>query len=85
MEICDLNDKEFKIAVLKELTKIQENSGSFMNSEIKSMKEMKILPKRLKLKNTHTKTKILETKNSINKKMNEIANLGNSGPDGGKN
>lgn len=35
MQICDLIDREFRIAVLKIVNKIQENTGSLMSSEIK--------------------------------------------------
>lgn len=34
MEDYDLNDREFKIAVVKKLKKIQENSGSSLSSGI---------------------------------------------------
>lgn len=47
--ICNLNVKEFEIAVLKNLNKIQVNSGHLMNSEIKSMNKKNTLPKILKL------------------------------------
>ena len=31
MEICDLNDREFKIAVLKKLNEMQENTNRQFN------------------------------------------------------
>ena len=33
---CDLNDREFKTAILKKLNKLQKNTGSLINSEVKS-------------------------------------------------
>ena len=30
---CDLNDREFKIAILKKLNKLQKNTGSLINSK----------------------------------------------------
>lgn len=49
MEVCDLNDKEFKIAVLENLNEMQENTErSLPNSETQSKNKMNILPKRLK-------------------------------------
>ena len=49
MENCDLNDREFKIAVMKKLNKIQVNSESQFNELRKIlMNKRSILPKILK-------------------------------------
>ena len=48
-EIYNLNDRKFKITVIKKLTKLQECSDSSMNSEIKLMRKRNASSKRLKL------------------------------------
>lgn len=55
MEIYDLNSKEFNIVILKnENNEIQENTGSLLNSETKSMNKMSTLSKKFEL-NKRTK------------------------------
>lgn len=75
-EICDLNDREFKIAVLKKLNEIQENTDRQLNelrNAIKEQhehftKEIEILKK--------NQIEFLEIKNSIEEIKNEITSLG---------
>ena len=46
----DINDREFKIAVLKILNEIRKiETGNLMHTEKKLMNKMSALPKRLKL------------------------------------
>nr|ACC62065.1 hypothetical protein [Rhinolophus ferrumequinum] len=76
MEICDLNDREFKIAVLKKLNEMQENTERQFNelrNTIKEQhehftKEIEILKK--------NQIEFLEIKNSIEEIKNEITSLG---------
>lgn len=76
MEICDLNDREFKIAVLKKLNEMQENTERQFNelrNTIKEQhehftKETEILKK--------NQIEFLEIKNSIEEIKNEITSLG---------
>ncbi|KAF6390297.1 hypothetical protein mRhiFer1_007871 [Rhinolophus ferrumequinum] len=76
MEICDLKDREFKIAFLKKLNEMQENTERQFNelrNTIKEqhehfMKEIEILEK--------NQIEFLEIKNSIEDMKNEIASLG---------
>ena len=51
MEKCDLNDREFKIAILKKLNEMPKKTqtGNLMSSENKSMNKTSTLLKRLKL------------------------------------
>ena len=49
MEICNMNDREFKSAVLKNLSKMQENTDSKFNELRRQMNKTSTLPKRLKL------------------------------------
>ena len=49
MEICNMNDREFKNAVLKNLSKMQENTDSKFNELRRQMNKTSTLPKRLKL------------------------------------
>ena len=59
MEVCDLNNKTLKIAVLKKLNECKKTHiGSLMSSENKSMNRMSTLPERLKPKK-RTKQKFL--------------------------
>ena len=75
METCDLNDIEFKIAVLKK-NKIQKTQiDSCTNSEIKSTKK-KHFTKGIETL-TNNQLEILEIKNSIKEGKYEPANLGN--------
>lgn len=48
MEDCYLPDREFKVAVLKKLSELKENSGHSMSSRIKVMNRS-TLSKRLKI------------------------------------
>lgn len=50
MEDCDFIDREFKIAAIKNLNKIQENSeGKFNELWNKINEQMNTVPNRLKL------------------------------------
>ena len=49
MEYCIMEYWELKIAVMKELSELQEHLGSSMSSGMKSMNRINTLPKRLKL------------------------------------
>lgn len=60
----DLNDREYKIAVIKKQNEIKENSGSSMSSGIPLMDRRSTLPKIETIK----KNQISELKNSINEK-----------------
>ena len=48
-EECGLTYKESKIAVMKKLKELQENSAGSVHSGIKSMNRRNTLPERLKL------------------------------------
>ena len=49
MGTTDINDREFKIAVLKILNEIRKiETGNLMHAEKKLMNKMSALPKRLK-------------------------------------
>lgn len=50
VEMCNLNDREFKITVLKKSMRNKKTQvRSLMKSETKSMNKMSAVPKRLKL------------------------------------
>ena len=47
---CGLNDRKFKIAVIKKLNKVKNTQkGNLMRSGVKLMNAMSTLPRRLKL------------------------------------
>nr|KAF6501007.1 hypothetical protein HJG59_008004 [Molossus molossus] len=76
MENSDLPDREFKIAIMKILNNIQENSErKFVSSEIKSINKRNTLPKRPKLK--RNQTEILKLKHSIKMMRNALESTGN--------
>ena len=50
MEICNINNREFKITVLKKLKEMQENTVKQFNELRKQInKQMSTLPKRSKV------------------------------------
>ena len=70
MEVCDLNNKTFKIAVLKKLNECKKTHiGSLMSSENKSTNKMNTLPNILKL--LKEQREIMKMKNSKRSRMNQ--------------
>lgn len=49
MEYCELTDKEFKIAIMKKFSKLQENSERQFNEPRNKINEKGALPNRSKL------------------------------------
>lgn len=82
---CALNDREFKIAVLKELNEIQKNSkrqSHELKNRINKLNEYLIKKIEILQKN---QTEMLELKNSIYAMKNEQESLGNEDQMEGKN
>ena len=72
VDYCNLTDKEFKIAVRKKFSELQENSERPYN-DLRNKINKIILPKRLKF---WKRTKqIVELKNSVNE-MNALESIG---------
>ena len=77
MEDCNLTDREFKIAVMKKLNKLHENSGGqFSELRNKINEQKKYFTKDIKsLK--ENQTEVLELKMSINEMKNALESTGN--------
>ena len=74
-EDCDLTDKEFKIAIMRKLSELQENSERQFNelrNKINEQKEYFIQEIE-----TLKKTQIPELKNSTNEMKNASESIGN--------
>lgn len=77
MEICNFNDREFKMALLKKLNEMQENADwQFEEHRNKISEQKEYFPKEIQ---TLKKNQIehLERKNSLKEIKNGIACLGN--------
>uniref|UniRef100_A0A671DV05 Uncharacterized protein n=1 Tax=Rhinolophus ferrumequinum TaxID=59479 RepID=A0A671DV05_RHIFE len=72
MEICDLNDREFKIEVLKKLNEMQENTERQFNEHRNTIKEQhEHFTKEIEILKKN-QIEFLEIKNSIEEIKNEI-------------
>ena len=72
-EFWDLTDKEFKIAVLKKFSELQENSeGQFNKIRGKIHEQNEIFTKEIEIIN---QAEILELKSSINEMKNSIESI----------
>ena len=77
MECFDLTDKEFKIAVMKKLNKLQENSERQFNELRNKMNEQKEqFTKEIEILKKN-QTEILELKNSINQMKTALESIAN--------
>lgn len=76
MEICNLNDREFKIAVLQKLSELQENTDRQFN-ELRNRinKQNKYFAKETATFKKN-QIQILEVMNSIREIKNKLVSLG---------
>ena len=75
-EIYNLNEREFKIVIIKKLSKLQENSESLMISGIKLMNRVNSSENRLKLLKKK-QSEVLEMKNTVNQIKKNLESLNN--------
>ena len=77
MEYCNLTEREFKIAVMKKLNELQQNSERQFN-ELRSKinKQNEYLTKEIETKKNQIE--ILELKNSINEMKTTLEIIGNN-------
>ena len=77
MEVCDLNDRDFKIAILKKLKKILETTDRDFNELRNKINKQKAHLTRKMNTLKKNQREILEKKNSIKEMKNKLASLGN--------
>lgn len=76
MEDCDLNDREFKKAVIKKLSEIEENSEKQSNKLKNKINEQKEYFTE-EIETIENQTEILELKDSVNEMKDALESIGN--------